>query len=148
MFYQPDLIRLVNDNVAKISFWLGLISLFILGIAIYLINNTLRLLIYSKRFTINTMQLVGATPHFIRRPFIQKSLFQGFLGAVFAIIAATAGLLYMHKRVPELINAHDAGMIIRVFFIVLLVGLLFTFISAWFSVNKYLKMRNSDNLYN
>lgn len=148
MFYQPDLIQLVNDNVAKISFWLGLISLFILVLAVYLLNNTMRLLIYSKRFTINTMQLVGATASFIRRPFLRKSMLQGLLGAVIAIAAASFGLIVLHNRVPEIINGHDSGMILRVFTIVLLIGLLFTLVSAWFSVNKYLRMRNSDNLYN
>ncbi|MCM1169861.1 MAG: permease-like cell division protein FtsX [Bacteroides sp.] len=148
MFYQPDLIQLVNDNVAKISFWLGLISLFILVLAVYLLNNTMRLLIYSKRFTINTMQLVGATASFIRRPFLRKSMLQGLLGAVIAIAVASFGLIVLHNRVPEIINGHDSGMILRVFTIVLLIGLLFTLVSAWFSVNKYLRMRNSDNLYN
>lgn len=148
MFYQPDLIRLVNDNVAKISFWLGIISLFILILAIYLLNNTMRLLIYSKRFTINTMQLVGATASFIRRPFLQKSMIQGLLGAIIAIAVSSAGLLLMNRKVPEIINGNDLGMIIRVFVLVLLIGLLFTLVSAWFSVNKYLRMRNSDNLYN
>ncbi|MCM1041489.1 MAG: permease-like cell division protein FtsX [Bacteroides sp.] len=148
MFYQPDLIQLVNDNVAKISFWLGLISFFILVLAVYLLNNTMRLLIYSKRFTINTMQLVGATASFIRRPFLHKSMLQGLLGAVIAIAVASFGLIVLHNRVPEIINGHDSGMILRVFTIVLLIGLLFTLVSAWFSVNKYLRMRNSDNLYN
>lgn len=148
MFYQPDLIRLVNDNVAKISFWLGIISLFILILAIYLLNNTMRLLIYSKRFTINTMQLVGATASFIRRPFLQKSMIQGLLGALIAIVVSGLGLLLMNRKVPEIINGNDLGMIIRVFVLVLLIGLLFTLVSAWFSVNKYLRMRNSDNLYN
>ncbi|MDE5575071.1 MAG: permease-like cell division protein FtsX [Bacteroidales bacterium] len=148
MFYQPDLIRLVNDNVAKISFWLGIISLFILVLAIYLLNNTMRLLIYSKRFTINTMQLVGATAAFIRRPFLQKSMLQGLLGAVIAIAVSGLGLILMNRKVPEIINGNDLGMILRVFVLVLVIGLLFTLVSAWFSVNKYLRMRNSENLYN
>lgn len=148
MFYQPDLIRLVNDNVAKISFWLGVISLFILILAVYLLNNTMRLLIYSKRFTINTMQLVGATASFIRRPFLRNSMLQGLAGAVIAIVVTTLGLVALHHKVPEIINMHDWGMIARVFLLVLAVGLTFTLVSAWFSVNKYLRMRNSDNLYN
>lgn len=148
MFYQPDLIRLVNDNVAKISFWLGVISLFILILAVYLLNNTMRLLIYSKRFTINTMQLVGATASFIRRPFLRNSMLQGLAGAVIAIVVTTLGLFALHHKVPEIINMHDWGMIARVFLLVLAVGLTFTLVSAWFSVNKYLRMRNSDNLYN
>lgn len=148
MFYQPDLIRMVNDNVAKISFWLGAVSLIIMVLAIYLLNNTMRLLIYSKRFTINTMQLVGATPAFIRRPFLLKSMMHGLLGALIAILVASVGLIALNSKVPEIFNLHELGMILRVFVIILAIGLLFTLISAWFSVNKYLRMRNSDNLYN
>lgn len=148
MFYQPDLIRLVNDNVAKISFWLSIVSLFILMLAVYLLNNTMRLLIYSKRFTINTMQLVGATASFIRRPFILKSMWQGLLGACIAIIVSTAGLMALHRKMPEIISMNDWGMIARVYLVVFVVGLVFTLISSWFSVNKYLRMRNSDSLYN
>lgn len=147
MYYQPDLIRLVNDNVARISLWLSIASFFILVVAIYLISNTLRLLIYSKRFTINTMQLVGATPKFIRRPFLRKSMLQGILGALIAIFCAGLCLLYLNEKVPEIINKQDSGMILCVFAAVLLVGILFTLVSAWVSVNKYLKMRNSDRLY-
>lgn len=148
MFYQPDLIRMVNDNVAKISFWLGAVSLIIMVLAIYLLNNTMRLLIYSKRFTINTMQLVGATPAFIRRPFLLKSMMHGLLGALIAILVASIGLIVLNSKVPEIFNLHELGMILRVFVMILAIGLLFTLISAWFSVNKYLRMRNSDNLYN
>lgn len=148
MFYQPDLIRMVNDNVAKISFWLGMMSVVILVLAVYLLNNTMRLLIYSKRFTINTMQLVGATPAFIRRPFLLKSMMHGLIGAIIAIVVATVGLVVLNNKVPEIFNLHELGMIVRVFVLILIIGLLFTLISAWFSVNKYLRMRNSENLYN
>ncbi len=147
LYYQPDLIRLVNDNVAKISFWLGIASLFILIVAVYLISNTMRLLIYSKRFTINTMQLVGATPAFIRRPFIRKSMLQGFSGALIAILIAAMLLFYLHQKAPGIINSQDMGMVAGVFLLVLLTGILFTWISAWISVNKYLKMRNSERIY-
>ncbi len=147
MYYQPDLIRLVNDNVAKISFWLSIASLFILIVAIYLISNTIRLLIYSKRFNINTMQLVGATPGFIRKPFLKKSLAQGLAGAFIAIVLASALLAYLNRKAPEIINAGDLPMIALVFAIVLATGIAFTMVSAWISVNKYLKMRNSDRIY-
>ena len=147
MYYQPDLIRLVNDNVARISIWLSIASLFILMVAIYLISNTLRLLIYSKRFTINTMQLVGATPKFIRRPFIRKSVAQGILGSLIAIACAGLCLAYLNGKVPEIITMQDSGMVLCVFASVLVAGVLFTLASSWVSVNKYLKMRNSDRLY-
>ncbi len=147
MYYQPDLIRLVNDNVAKISFWLSLISLFILVVAIYLVSNTIRLLIYSKRFNINTMQLVGAKPSFIRRPFLYKSFVQGVLGALLALVGTSLVLYYFHRKLPEIINANDWSMIATVYAVVLAVGIAFTMVSAWISVNKYLRMRNSDRIY-
>ena len=93
------------------------------------------------------MQLVGATPRFIRKPFICKSMIQGILGALIAILCAGLGLLYLNGKVPEIINKQDLGMILCVFAAVLLVGILFTLVSAWVSVNKYLKMRNSERLY-
>ena len=147
MYYQPDLIRLVNDNVAKISFWLSLVSLFILVVAIYLVSNTIRLLIYSKRFNINTMQLVGAKPSFICRPFLYKSLVQGLLGSLLALAGTTVVWIYFHRKLPEIINANDMGMVAAVYAVVLAVGIAFTMVSAWVSVNKYLRMRNSDRIY-
>ncbi len=75
-------------------------------------------------------------------------MLQGLLGAVIAIAVSGLGLLLMNRKVPEIINGNDLGMILRVFVLVLVIGLLFTLVSAWFSVNKYLRMRNSDNLYN
>ncbi|MDE7149150.1 MAG: permease-like cell division protein FtsX, partial [Bacteroidales bacterium] len=148
MFYQRDLVSIVNDNVRKISFWLMGFGTLTLLIAILLINNTMRLLIYSKRFTINTMQLVGATAGFIRRPFLLKSLMHGFIGAGLAVLSLAAGLFYLHGKVPEVISRTDLPMIIGVFVLLFALGLLITLISAYFSVNKYVRMRNSDRIYN
>lgn len=148
MFYQHDLVSIVNDNVRKISFWLMGFGALTLLIAVLLINNTMRLLIYSKRFTINTMQLVGATAGFIRKPFLAKSLVHGFIGAALAILLLAAGLLYLHSKVPEVISRADLPMIIGVFVLLMALGLLITLISAYFSVNKYVRMRNSDRIYN
>lgn len=148
MFYQRDLVSIVNDNVRKISFWLMGFGALTLLIAVLLINNTMRLLIYSKRFTINTMQLVGATAGFIRKPFLLKSLAHGFAGACLAVLLLAAGLFYLHGKVPEVVSQTDLKMIGGVFVLLFALGLLITLISAYFSVNKYVRMRNSDRIYN
>ncbi|MEG1951697.1 MAG: permease-like cell division protein FtsX [Bacteroidales bacterium] len=147
MYYQKDLVSLVNDHVKQISFWLSSISLLILIVSITLINNTLRLLIYSKRFTINSMQLVGATASFIRRPFLLKSLLQSLIGSLIAILFLSLALFYLDTKFPDIIGTQDFSMILCVYGLLFTIGLLFTFLSAWFSVNKYLHMRNSDNIY-
>lgn len=148
MYYQPDLVKLVNDNVSKIIFWLSVATVLLLLITIYLINSTMQLLIYSKRFNINTMQLVGATASFIRKPFIIKSMIHGAIGALIAIGIASAFLFYCNSKLPAIINASDAPMIIEIFVAILIIGIVFTMVSAGFAVNKYLRMRNSDKLYN
>lgn len=147
MFYQRDLVSVVNDNVRTISLWLiGFCSL-ILIITVVLINNTMRLLIYSKRFVINSMQLVGATGGFIRRPFLLKSVLQGIVGSLLAISLLSGGLAYLQNKIPEIISTEDLTMIGIIFVILLIIGVFITFISAFFSVNKFLRMRNSDQIY-
>ena len=94
------------------------------------------------------MQLVGATAGVIRKPVLAKSLVHGFIGAALAILLLAAGLLYLHSKVPEVISRADLPMIIGVFVLLMALGLLITLISAYFSVNKYVRMRNSDRIYN
>lgn len=147
MFYQRDLVSIVNDNVKRISLWLMGFEILTLLIAVLLINNTMRLLIYSKRFTINTMQLVGATSKFIRKPFLIKSLVHGLIGPSLAVLLLSLGLVFLHGKVPEVVAKDDIFMIIGVFVLLFALGLLITLTSAYFSVNKYIKMRNSDKIY-
>ena len=147
MFYQRDLVSIVNDNVKRISLWLMGFEILTLLIAVLLINNTMRLLIYSKRFTINTMQLVGATSKFIRKPFLIKSLVHGLIGPSLAVLLLSLGLVFLHGKVPEVVAKDDIPMIIGVFVLLFALGLLITLTSAYFSVNKYIKMRNSDKIY-
>ena len=93
------------------------------------------------------MQLVGAKPSFICRPFLYKSLVQGILGSLIAWAGTSLVWLYFHRKLPEIINANDMGMVAAVYAGVLVVGITFTMVSAWISVNKYLRMRNSDRIY-
>jgi cell division transport system permease protein len=126
---------------------LSLFALLLLTIAIALINNTIRLSVYSKRFLIRTMQLVGATKGFIRKPFLVKSLVHGFIGALIAIILLT-GLIYVtSKELSEVVGFQNLDLIFILFGIVIVLGILITFISTYFSVNKYLRLSTNELYY-
>jgi len=144
--YDSGLLHLINANVAQISmFILGFGALLFL-IAMALINNTIRLVIYSQRFTIRTMQLVGATRGFIRRPFILKGIIHGIMAAIIAN-AFLAGSLYItQQEMPELMDYQDIQLIGTIFAGVIICGILISWISTLFAVRKYLKLK-TDELY-
>ncbi len=146
VFYQKSLIQLVNENVKKISFFFLVFSGLLFLISITLINNTIRLSVYSKRFIINTMQLVGATRSFIRIPFLGKSILQGFISAVLAIGLLIIVIYYLQQEAYEIVSFSDLRLISALFIIVIIIGILISLISTFFSVNKYLKIK-SHNLY-
>ncbi len=146
VFYQKNLIHKVNENVNKISLVLLAFSALLLLIAIALINNTIRLSIYSKRFLINTMQLVGATKGFIRQPFISTSLLHGFVGAVLANGLLAGGVYILHKELGGFIGFDNIELVGILFILVILVGMLLSFVSTYFAVNKYLRLK-TDQLY-
>jgi cell division transport system permease protein len=147
VYYQKNLVHLVHKNVNRISMVLSLFALLLLTIAIALINNTIRLSVYSKRFLIRTMQLVGATKGFIRKPFLVKSLVHGFIGALIAIILLT-GLIYVtSKELSEVVGFQNLDLIFILFGIVIVLGILITFISTYFSVNKYLRLSTNELYY-
>ena len=144
--YIKSLIKQVNDNVKKISIVLLIFSGILLLIAIALINNTIRLSVFSKRFLIRSMQLIGATEGFIRKPFIIKGIVQGIYGAVIAL-TLLSGLIYLAKeKIPELINLHDVNVYLYLFGIVTFLGIIISWISNYFAVRKYLKIK-TDFLY-
>ncbi|MDR1973062.1 MAG: permease-like cell division protein FtsX [Bacteroidales bacterium] len=147
IYYQEDLISFVNDNVEKISIYLMAFCLITLLVAILLINNTMRLLIYSKRFNIHTMQLVGARSSFIRRPFIYTGLIQGVIGAILAILLLSAGLFYMNEKMPTIISYNDIYTISIVFAFLIFIGIFFTMLSTYISVTRYIRMRSSDKIH-
>ncbi|MEG2337075.1 MAG: permease-like cell division protein FtsX, partial [Bacteroidales bacterium] len=145
VYYEKDLVSLVNDNVKTISFWLLIISALVLFIAIMLINNTMRLLIYSKRLIINSMQLVGATSAFIRKPFLINGLVQGGIAALVASTFLGALLWYLHTQIPDVIGGSNDWIALSMVFILLIsIGVIFTDISPFFAVNKFIKMRNNE----
>ena len=146
VFYQESLVDVVNKNVRKIGIIILGFSALLLIISIALINNTIRLSVYSKRFIIRSMQLVGATRRFISKPFILTGIVQGIVGAFIAILLL-AGIIYVSQReLPELINLQDIDMFLSLFGIVILLGVLISWLSNYFAVRKYIRIKR-DHLY-
>lgn len=146
VYYQKDLVHSLNENIRKISIILGLFSALMLTISIALINNTIRLTIYSKRFLINTMQLVGATRGFIQKPFILKGLLHGIYGSILAIVMLSASLYVGMRQVPEFVLLAQADIILILFGGMVICGIFFSTIFTFISVNKFLRISN-DRLY-
>ena len=146
IYYQKSLVDLINQNVNRIGIALMVASLVLLIIAITLIRNTIRLSIYSKRFLVRSMQLVGATPAYIRRPFIRSGILQGFFGALLAD-AFLALLLYgLTKRLPELTFVQDYTIIIGIFVGIIILVILLGGLSTRLALRKYLHA-DVDRLY-
>ena len=144
--YQKSLVGLINQNVRRIGLALMVASLVLLVIAITLIRNTIRLRIYAKRFLVRSMQLVGATASYIRRPFIRSGITQGFFGALLAD-AMLALLLYgLSKRLPELALIQDKIIIIGIFVGIIVLGIVLGGLSTRFALRKYLHA-DVDRLY-
>lgn len=146
VYYQKDLVHLINRNIRRIGLVILGFSALLLVIAIALINNTIRLTVYSKRFIIKTMQLVGATGGFIRRPFVWRGVMQGLIASFIAILFLGVILYFSQQELPELVNLQDIGLILTLFFFVLLTGIFLTYLSTWFAVKKYLRAP-ADQLY-
>jgi len=146
IFYQKSLIHLVNENIRKISLIILAFCTLLFFISLALINNTIRLSIYSKRFIINTMKLVGATRGFIRIPFIIKSIINGFIGSVIAIILLVLVIYVAQNELGEIISLQDNNLLLILFLVVILVGIFFTLISTLFAINKYMRIK-TDDLY-
>jgi cell division transport system permease protein len=146
VFYQKSLVNLVNENVSRISAILLLFTALLFFIALVLINNTIRLSVYSKRFLINTMKLVGATWGFIRKPFLLQSISHGFYASVISI-ALLCGLIYLvQSEFYELVNFDQVELLAIIFGLVTAIGIFINFISTFFAVNKYLYL-GADDLY-
>ena len=144
--YDKPLIALLNDNVKKVSLWVLIISGMFLFIAVLLINSSIRLSVYAKRFTIKTMQMVGATKSFIRRPFIWKSVRLGMVGAFLALIGMGIVLYYLNLSFPELQLLEDKVLLIALFVGVFLIGVFISWLSTFFATQRFLNLR-TDELY-
>jgi cell division transport system permease protein len=144
--YDKQLVKMVNENVKKVSMWILIISGFLAFVAVLLINSSMRLSIYANRFIIKTMQMVGATKSFIRKPFVWRSVKLGMIGAGIAIAALLAVLFYIDNNFPDLGILNDK---ISIGFILLGVfgtGVLITWLSTYFATQRFLNLR-TDDLY-
>ncbi|MDR3008715.1 MAG: permease-like cell division protein FtsX [Sphingobacterium sp.] len=142
--YQESLIDMVNQNVRIIGMIVLAFAVILLIIAVALINNTIRLAIYSQRFLIKSMQLIGATKNFIRKPFITYGIIHGLLGSLIAILLLILTLKFAQQQIPELVflrNWFEFGVI---FLGVILIGILISGLSTYFAVTKYLKAQSND----
>jgi len=146
VIYVQQLVTLVNDNVKQISMWILIISGIFAVVSVLLINSSMRLSIFSNRFIIKTMQLVGATKSFIRKPFIKKSIMLGMIGAVLAVIALIGVLIYVDVNFPTLDIFKDQILIGCVLLGVLALGALIPWISTYFATQRFLNLR-TDDLY-
>lgn len=145
--YQQSLVEALNSNLSKISLFLAVFIALLLFISFVLINNTVRLSVYSKRFTIHTMKMVGATRAFIRRPFLFQSAFQGVFAALVAIIMIIIGLFLLKGQFGQLFSVFSLGMLLTVIGIVVASGLIICVASTYFTVNKLVSLNKSELYY-
>ncbi len=146
LYYQHSLVETMNQNAKKISIIILVIALVLFFIAIALIDNTIKLVMYSNRFLIKSMQLVGATRWFISKPFIVRSFVNGLLSSILAIILLAVLGFYANQLIPELSSLIQPTDIALLFFIVIFIGVAISTWSTYRSVTKYLKLK-LDELY-
>ena len=144
--FQKDLVDAINQNFQKVSLLLLGFCALLSIIAIALINNTIRLSVYSKRFLIRTMKLVGATHGFIRKPFLYSGLLQGIFGALISILLLMIALFGIQKEMPELLVLQDLPTVGVIMGAMLIIGILMSLFATSMAVGKYLRM-NEDDLY-
>ncbi|HIZ91856.1 MAG TPA: permease-like cell division protein FtsX [Candidatus Bacteroides merdavium] len=147
VLYQKDLVDAVNDNIRKISLLLLGLAVILALISFALINNTIRLAVYSKRFLIHTMKLVGASWSFIRRPFLRRNFWTGVLAAALADGILWGAATWLVEREPELLKVITPQVMLQVSVAVLVFGVLITWLCALLSVNKYLRMKAGTLYY-
>jgi len=147
VFYQKNLIKKLNSNVGKISFFLICISIVLFFIAFALINNTIRLSVYSKRFIIKTMRLVGAENSFIQKPFLISGVYQGLYSAIFAIFMLIGSIQLIQSETASILNINDLQIIGLVFIVLFCSGIILSGTSTFFAVRKFIYL-NEGELYN
>ena len=144
--YQKDVMDIVNENIKKVSVFLLGIALILLFVSVALFNTTIRLMIYSNRFTINTMKLVGATPWFIRKPYINKSMLNGFIAALLSIAYLSALLYYIQYQFDIALNTQQWISFAIVAAALVVIGVILAALLSFFAVGRYLKM-TTDKMY-
>lgn len=147
IYYQKNLISRINNNVKKLSLFLITFCIILFFIAFALINNTIRLSVYSKRFLIKTMRLVGAQNSFIQKPFILDGLYQGMYSAIFAIFMLMGSIQLVQTETASLLNITDLKIIGLVFILIFIIGIILSSLSTYFAVKKFINVSESE-LYN
>ncbi|CAM1342516.1 cell division protein FtsX [Tenacibaculum amylolyticum] len=145
--YHKPLVEQLTKNIQRISFWLLIISGFFAVISIILINSSIRLSIYSKRFNIKTMQMVGATKRFIRRPFIWQSMQLGFVGAFIALIGLAFVVYYVDEYIPSLELLKDYFSLLYLALGILVSAFIITWVSTYFATQRFLNLQTNELYY-
>lgn len=145
--YNRIMLDEINSNIRTISLWLGAFAVLFLVVSILLINNSVRLTIYSKRFTIKTMQLVGATRKFISRPFVNRLIGSALISALIALILLSGIVYYLYRWQPEYRLVLDFRLIGILYCGIVAISVLITMVSGRIAVRKFLSMRTEDMYY-
>jgi cell division transport system permease protein len=145
--YRESLVDLVNTRIGAVTFYFTIFIVLLMIIAIALINNTIRLAIYSKRFLIRTMLLVGATQGFIRRPFIWQGILQGIYGAILGCGLLMGAIYFLLKLIPDFLMVVDNQLFLSLFVLVVLMGIVISWASTSLAVRKYLRLKTDDLYY-
>ena len=146
LLYRKDMMEIVHNNMKRLGLILLTLAAVLMIISFVLISNTIRLLIYSKRFLIHTMKLVGATSGFIRRPFVKYNIVSGIFASILAILMLTGALYYLQNELKGFIQILDMQTLLLVYVAVFALGIVLSVIATIFAVNKYLRM-GVDKLY-
>ena len=144
--YDRDLVSMMNTNLKKITMWMFPVTFLLIVISVLIINSSIKLALYSNRWTIKTMQLVGATKRFIRKPFIIKNVFLGLFSSFIASTLLYLTIFYVDKKIP-FIDMFNNIYIIHVFLCVIVLGVVISWISTHFATQKLLNL-NTEKLYN
>jgi len=147
VYYHKDLVDKLNSNVNRLSFFLLSFCILLFIIAFALINNTIRLSVYAKRFLIRTMRLVGATNRFIQKPFLIKGIYQGIYSAIFATFMLIGSIQLVQGETANMLNIDDLKIIGTVFIVIFISGLFISGVSTYFAVRKFIQL-NENELYN
>ena len=143
--YDKPLLELLEDNIRKITFGLLFFTLFFVIIALLLINSSIRLSIFSKRFTIKTMQLVGAKKSFIRKPFILNNMLLGFISSLISLGALSYLIFEIDRQFPELKIFNQTNELVIIYLIVMMFGIIISGLSTFFATQRYLNLKTNTN---
>ena len=145
--YQQSLVESLNENIGKISLLLGVFIVLLLFISFVLINNTVRLNVFARRFTIHTMKMVGATRSFIRSPFMVQAVFQGLFAAFLAILLLLLALFFVRRSFAQLFSIFQLKLLLLVIGIVIVAGVVICVVSTYFVVNKLVSLKRGELYY-